>query len=83
MVIGLRLWGPLMIHLTVNIYCNNDAVVRVLGNSKTKNACITVCIHNILLTCAHYDLYLNISHTKGKDHVIADFLSRLYILIPI
>ena len=57
--------------------CDNMAVVQVMESSKLKDDFLAVCIKNIWLLAATFDIDLLISHNQGKTNIIADALSRI------
>ena len=79
-VIALRTWGTLWCHSAISIHCDNLGVVKT---GKTKDPFLALCIRNIWLLAAHYDIDLQIHHIPGCFNVIADSLSRIYSSSPV
>ena len=77
-VLALRMWGHFWCHAKKNDFCDNMAVVQVVGSSKTKDPFLAACIHNICLISASFDIQIDIKHVPGKKNAIADLLSRLH-----
>ena len=77
-VIALRVWGSSWQHKRLQIHCDNLGVVQVVKTGKTKDPFLALCIRNIWLLTASYDIDLDISHIPGKYNIIADALSRVY-----
>ena len=78
MLVVLRVWGKLWPSTQVLIFCDNEAVVQVIGNSKTKDPVLAACLRNIWLITASYDIDINIKHIAGIKNNIADALCRLF-----
>ena len=77
-VIALRTWGHLWQHGSISIRCDNLRVVHVVKTGKTRDPILALCVRNIWLLTASYDIDLVITHIPGSKNVIADILSRLY-----
>ena len=78
LVIALRVWGSSWQHKHLKVHCDNLGVVQVVKTGKTKDPFLALCIRNIWLLTASYDIDLDISHIPGRFNIIADALSRLY-----
>ena len=78
-VIALRMWCHLWCHSSIQIFCDNLAVVQVMNTHTTKNLCLSICFRNIWLLAA----LLQVHHVRGKDNAEADLLSRLYSETPV
>ena len=77
-VIALRVWGSQWRHKAIEIKCDNLGVVQVVKTGKTMDPFLALCIRNIWLLTASYDIDFNISLIPGCYNVIADNLSRIY-----
>ena len=75
-LVAIKVFGPFWASRKILVKCDNQAVVAVLRNSRTKDAFLAACARNIWLMTAWYDLEVNYVHIKGKNNVIADLLSR-------
>ena len=75
-LIALRLWKKFGIGKTIEIFCDNLAVVTVLQSGKTKDSTLATISRNIFMLAAKFDVFLKVSHVPGKSNVIADLLSR-------
>ena len=53
-------------------------MVQVVKTSKTKDPFLAVCICNIWMITATFDIEVQINHVKGINNTIADLLSRLF-----
>ena len=77
-VIALRMWNHLWHHSSIQIFCDNLAVVQVMNTHKTRDP-----FHrNVWLLVASYDINLQVHHVRGKDNAEAD-LSRLHSGAPV
>ena len=55
---------------------SNESAVTVCSTGRTKNAFLNVCLYNLWLITAKYNVELRVSHIKGANNVIANALSR-------
>ena len=76
--LALRVWGNKWHHSSIRMLCDNDSVVQVIRTGKTRDPFLALCIRNIWLHTAHYDIDLVIDHVLGKKKRMADTLSRIY-----
>ena len=84
LIIGpVRLWTESWSYSAVKFYCNNSAVVQVVQTGKTRDDMLALCLRNIWLTTATYDITLTIGHIEGKYSNIADALYRIYSDKPV
>ena len=74
----LKVWGREWRHSSVKIFCDNHSVVQVVKTGKTRDTFLALCIRNMWLQTAVYDITLVIEHIAGKDNRIADTLSRIH-----
>ena len=77
-VIALRMWGHLWRHCSIQIFCDNLAVVQVMNTHRTKDHFLSICDRNVWLLVVSYDILLQVHHVRGKDNAEADLLSRLH-----
>ena len=82
-VIALRTWGHLWRHSVIEIFCDNLGVVQVVETGKTRDTFLGLCIRNVWLITATWDIQLQIKHIPGVHNVIADTLSRVYSDKPV
>ena len=75
-VVAAKLWGHEWRDKVVNIKCDNKSAVAVCSTGKTKNEFLNVCLYNLWLITAKYNIGLRVSHIKGVNNVVADALSR-------
>ena len=83
LVIALKLWARKWSHSVVRFFCDNLAVVQVVRTGKTRDNMLSLCLRNIWLITATYDIDLHIEHIQGQANTIADILSRLYSPKPV
>ena len=77
-VIALRIWGHLWQHGSISIRWDNLGLVQVVKTGKTSDQFLALCVRNIWLLTASYNIDLVITHIPRAKNVIADTLSRLY-----
>ena len=82
-LIALRLWGRYWVHSSIDIFCDNLAVVQVVATGNTRDAVLGACIRNICLLSTILDIDIRIKHIRGKKNIIADLLSRLFSNKPV
>ena len=58
-------------------------MVQVVKTGKTKDSFLALCVRNIWLLTASYDIELHIAHIPGCRNVIANTLSRIYSKKPV
>ena len=78
LVLALKLWASNWAHSVVQFYCDNAAVVQVVQTGRTRDEMLALCLRNIWLLSATYDITVTIKHIRGKANHIADLLSRIY-----
>ena len=77
-VIALLMWGHLWRHCSIQIFCDNLAVVQVMNTHRTNDPFLSICDRNVWLLAASNDIFLQVHHIRGKDNVEEDLLSRLH-----
>ena len=65
------------------VHCDNEACVYVIATSRTKDPFLALCIRNLWLITAFYDISLQVQHIRGKNNTQADTFSRLHSNKPI
>ena len=75
-LLALRVWSNQWSGKLVSIQCDNQAVVEILNNGKTRNMQLAAVSRNIFMTCAKFDIELKVSHILGRNNPIADLPSR-------
>ena len=77
-MIALLMWGHLWRHCSIQIFCDNLAVVQVMNTHRTNDPFLSICDRNVWLLAASNDIFLQVHHIRGKDNVEEDLLSRLH-----
>ena len=77
-LLALRCWADSWTHQSILIHCDNKAVVQVIQSGKSRDGFLSICLRNIWLFMAAFDIDLHITHIQGRKNVIADTLSRLF-----
>ena len=75
-LVAVRLWGVYCEGMKVQIYCDNESVVKVINSSKTKDAFLATCLRELWLEVATYGFQLRAVHLPGEENRVADWLSR-------
>ena len=78
-LIALRMWGNSWVNKRVTIYCDNHAVVDVIGGNKTRDSELGAILREILMLQARANVHLKVLHVRGEVNVIADKLSRIHM----
>ena len=71
-----QMWGSFRHGKLVRIYCNNEAVVRVLSTGRTRDDLLGAFACLIWAYTASRDIQLQYSHIAGVRNILADTLSR-------
>ena len=75
-VVCLKVWGQCWVNRCLQIFCDNNAVVDVLGYGRAKDSVLATCSRNVWLLTAHYNITLVVSHVQGQENAVADLLSK-------
>ena len=75
-LIAIRFWGSHCTGSKVQIFCDNEPVVRVINSSKTKDEFLSTCLRELWLVVSTYGFELRCVHLPGVDNRVADWLSR-------
>ena len=73
----LGVWGHLWKGKVIRVYCDNEAVVQVLGKGKTRDPYLMLYARSIWLCLASWDIKMQVLHIAGKLNKEADCLSPL------
>ena len=76
LVVALKQWGPYWKDKTVEIKCDNMAVVEFLKSGRARDTVLAMCARNIWLLSAMFNVELVVNYIPGCHNVIADLLSR-------
>ena len=66
---ALKVWGHAWANKSVEIMCDNLAVVDVLSFGKAMDHIMATCIYNINVI---------VTHIRGRENSVSDLLSRWY-----
>ena len=75
-VVAAKIWANHWANKSVNILCDNEAVVEGLKTGKARDMQLATCARNIWLIAAMFNINFTFSHIPGKSNVVADLLSR-------
>ena len=74
--VALKIFAASCRSQTVNIFCDNNAVVLILQTGKTKDPMLANITRNIFMLAASLDIFMKFTHVPGQDNRVADLLSR-------
>ena len=77
-VVALKVWGQAWANKSIEIRCDNLAVVDVLSSGKARDSIMATCARNIWLLVAIYNINVMVTHIRGRDNSVADLLSRWF-----
>ena len=77
-VVALKVWGQAWANKSIEIRCDNLAVVEVLSSGKARDSIMATCARNIWLLAAIYNINVMVTHIRGCDNSVADLLSRWF-----
>ena len=80
LVISTRIWGPSWAGQTVELFCDNSAVVEVCLNQKPKDPMMGRFLREFLLSVVTYKFVPLVKKISTKDNWCADFISRKFNL---
>ena len=75
-LIAVRFWGRYCSGSKLQIFCDNEPVVKVINSSRTKDAFLGTCLRELWLEVSKYAFELRAVHLPGVDNRVADWLSR-------
>ena len=78
-VVALKIWGHMWANKSIQIMCDNMAVVDVLTCGRAKDSITATCARNVWLLAAMFNVNIIVSHIRGLDNSIADLLSRWHL----
>ena len=78
-LIALRVWGKRWQDSRVVIWCDNRAVVDLLGGNRTRDGELGALLREILMEQVLFNIQLTIKHVRGESNPIADALSRVHM----
>ena len=75
-IVAMKIWATQWTNKRITLYCDNLAVVDVLGSGRTKDTFLATCARNIWLIMSTFNIQVDVIHIPGKNNCIADLLSR-------
>ena len=74
--LALRVWGNTWAGYRIKLECDNEAVVVVLMQGRTRDPVLAAYARNIHMIASYFDIDLFVIHVSGIDNTVADLLSR-------
>ena len=78
-LIALKTWVNLWVNKRVLVWCDNRAVVDIMGKNKTKDRELGAILREILMNQAINNIQLQVKHVRGESNPVADALSRVHM----
>ena len=78
LLISIRTWGPSWSGQTVQLFCDNTAVVEVCTRQKPRDLEMAKFLREFLLLVVTYKFYPLVSKIGTKENWCADFISRVF-----
>lgn len=78
-LVAMCLWGSAWKGQHLTVFCDNEAVVRVLNSGKTRDPLLGKLLHNIWLVSCTHEFDLRAVHLPGVENRVADLLSRWHL----
>ncbi len=75
-LVAVRLWVYRYPGAKVQIFCDNEAAVRVINSSRTRDEFMGSCLRELWLEVCNYKFELRAVHLPGEENRLADWLSR-------
>ena len=75
-LIAVMIWGQKWRGYTVAVFCDNEAVVAILGSQYCKEPTLMHMLRVLFFAEAHYQFRLVAQHIPGTRNTLADHLSR-------
>ena len=75
-LVGVRIWGVFCTDSRVQIYCDNEAVVRVINSSRTRDPFMATCLRELWFEVSRFGFQLRAVHLPGEENRVPDWLSR-------
>ena len=80
-VVALKIWAPSWANKSIEIMCDNMAVVEVLSSGRARDSIMATCARNVWLLAAMFNVNIIVNHIRGRDNSIADLLSRWHLTV--
>ena len=78
-LVAVRSWGHRYAGGKVQIFCDNEASVKVINSSKTTDMFMATCLRELWLEVSQYKFELRAIHLPGVENRVADWLSRWHV----
>ena len=75
-LVACKVWAGHWANKSINIWCNNLAVVEVLNSGKSCDPILATCARNIWLLSAIHNFQTVVHQIPGRINITADLLSR-------
>ena len=75
-LVAVRFWGIRYRGGKIQIFCDNEAVVKVINTNRTRDEFLATCLRNLWLEVSVYGFELRAIHLPGVENRVADWLSR-------
>lgn len=75
-LIAVRFWGHKCSGGRVQIYCDNESVVKVINSSRTRDPFLSACLRDLWLEVSKFKFEMRAVHLPGVENRVADWLSR-------
>ena len=72
MLLGVREWGSRCQGMRIQIYCDNEAAVKVINSSKTRDSFLASCLRELWLEVSTFGFELRAVHLPGEENRVAD-----------
>ena len=80
LIISIRLWGPSWSGHTVELFCDNTAVVEVCNHQKPKDPAMGRFLREFLLLVVKFKFVPIVKKIGTKENWLADYVSRVFDL---
>ena len=70
-VVALKVWGPLLRHQKMIVFCDNLSTVRILHSGFTRNEFLQACLREICYIAAIYEFQLKAKFISGVEYRIS------------
>ena len=78
-VVAMKIWGHMWVNKSIQIMCDNRAVVDVLTCGRARDSIMATCARTVWPLAAMFNVNIIVSHIRGLDNSIADLLSRWHL----
>ena len=75
-VVALKIWAKSWRDKTIEIKCDNMAVVDVIRSGRARDQTLVKCARTIWLITSIFNINLVVNHIPGEHNAVADLLSR-------